>query len=226
MKRILLRRRPSPALILSAMALFVALGGTAYALTITGKNVKNNSLTGADIRDIRSADIRNYSIAGKDIGKDKLGRIPIKEERLDASRLGKVKSAASADGVGGAVAKRFEAFTLPNGGSRELLRQGPLLLTARCRTEGVNQVAEVVVQATQNNAAVDGAQKDSSLNVGETAQLAASSAVAGTPGFDQESSGAVIAPDGTEILGQALYTGVSVLGQAGVCRFGGIVYVG
>jgi hypothetical protein len=225
MKRIL-RRRPTPALIISLVALFAALGGTAYALTITGANVKNNSLTGADIRDVKGGDIRNYSITGKDIKKDSLGRVPIKEERLDASKIGKVKSATDADGVGGATAKRITAFTLTDGSSRELLRKGPLVLTARCRTAGGNQVAEIIVQTSTNGAAVDGAQKDTSLNVGETAQLAASSAPTGTPAFDQESSGAAIAANDTEILGQDLYTGASVLGQANVCRYGGIIYVG
>lgn len=225
MKRVL-RRRPSPALIVSAIALFVALGGSAYALTITGANVRNNSLTGADIRDVKGGDLRNYSATGKDIKRDSLGRVPIKEERLDASKIGKVKTAASADGVAGLTARRIPAFALAAGASREVLRQGELVLTARCRTDAPNQVAEIVVQTTRSGAAVDGAQKDVSLTVGETAQLAASSAAIGTPAFDQEPSGAAISPDGTEIVGQDLYTGVSVLGQVNVCRYGGVVYVG
>jgi hypothetical protein len=51
-------------------------------------------------------------------------------------------------------------------------------------------------------------------------------ALPGVPAFDQEASAAAIAPDGTEFLGQELYAGTSVLGQANKCRFGGIVYVG
>jgi Collagen triple helix repeat (20 copies) len=44
--------RPSPALVISVIALFGALGGTGYAaLNITGKDVKNSSLTGKDVRD-------------------------------------------------------------------------------------------------------------------------------------------------------------------------------
>jgi hypothetical protein len=54
----------------------------------------------------------------------------------------------------------------------------------------------------------------------------AASAAAGTPAFDQEGSGAAIAADGTELLGQELYAGVGVLGQAGQCRFGGVLYSG
>jgi hypothetical protein len=46
-----MRRHLSPSLVVSLLALVVALGGTAYAaLTITGRNVKNGSLTGADVK--------------------------------------------------------------------------------------------------------------------------------------------------------------------------------
>ncbi len=217
MKRIL-RGRSSPALIVSAIALFVALGGSAYALTVTGANIRNGTVS--------AADVKNYSLTGKDIQRDSLGRVPIKEERLDSSKIGKVKSAGDADSLAGVAAKRFEAFTLDTGGSRELLRQGPLVLSARCRAEGANQVAEVVLQTTQNGAAVDGAQNDPQFDVGETVQFAQASAPLGTPAFEQAGDGSAIAQDGTEILGQELYVGTSVVGQGNKCRYGGVVYVG
>ena len=217
MKRIL-RRRPSPALIVSAIALFAALGGTAYALTITGANIVNGT--------VRGADVKNYSLTGKDIKRDSLGRVPIKEERLDASKLGKVKSAADADSLAGVSARRIAAFTLDTNGSRELLRQGALVLTARCRAEGADQIAELILTTTQNGAAVDGVQDDPQLNVGESVQFARADAPLGTPAFEQANDGAAIAQDGTEILGQELYVGTSVIGQGNECRYGGIVYVG
>jgi hypothetical protein len=44
-------RKPSPAMLVALLALFVALGGTSYAtLTVTGENVKNSSLTGKDVK--------------------------------------------------------------------------------------------------------------------------------------------------------------------------------
>jgi hypothetical protein len=225
MKRIL-RRRPSPALIISAVALFVALGGTAYALTITGANVPDNALSGTDIRDIKGGDIRNYSITGKDIGKDSLGRIPIKEERLESSKIGEVKVATEAKGFAGLSPKRYEAFTLDTNGTRELLRAGPLVFTARCREDAGNQIAEVVVQTNANGVAVDGAQKDANLQTTETAVFVNATAPLGTPQIDQESSGVAIAADGTEVLGQDFYAGTSVLGQPNKCRFGGVLYTG
>lgn len=58
-------RRPSPATVLSLLALFVALGGTSYAaITVTGKNVKNSSLTGADVKNgsLTNADVKARSL--------------------------------------------------------------------------------------------------------------------------------------------------------------------
>jgi hypothetical protein len=62
-------RRPSASLVISVVALFVALGGTSYAaLTITGKNVKNGSLTTKDIKNnsLTSADVRDRSLRRRD----------------------------------------------------------------------------------------------------------------------------------------------------------------
>ena len=217
MKRIL-RRRPSPALLVSFIALFAALGGSAYALTITGANIRNGT--------VRGADVKNYSLTGKDIARDSLGRVPIKEERLDATKLGKVKSAGAADSVGGVTTKRIARFALSTNGSKELLRQGPLVFSARCRMDGADQAAEIVVQTAQNGAAVDGVENDPQLNIGETVVLARAAAAPGTPSFQQAGAGAAIAPDGTEVLGQELYTGTSVIGQVNVCQFGGAFDVG
>lgn len=55
--------------VVAYLALFVALGGSAYAAaTITGSDVVDRSLTGADIRNgsVRSADVNN--ITGEDLG--------------------------------------------------------------------------------------------------------------------------------------------------------------
>lgn len=145
---------------------------------------------------------------------------------LDASKLKKVKSAESADAVGGMTAQRIEPFNLAAGESRGVANLGPFALTARCPIEGADQVAEIVVQTNQNDSAVEGAAKDADFDISETAALVRAQAVAGTPAFDQEDAGVAVAPDGTEVLARELYAGTSVLGQANSCRFGGLVYVG
>ena len=212
-------RLPSPAMVVAAVALVVALGGSAYAaIVVTGKNIRNGTITGADLK--------NRSLQGTKIAKDRVGYNAVKEEGLNAQKFKKVKSASSADAIGGMAARRIDAFALANDQSKAVLTQGPFTLTARCRTDAGNQIAEIVIQTNASDAAVDGAQKDTSLNVGETAQLVAASAPTGTPAFDQEAAGAAIGTDGTELLGQELYAGTSVLAQANQCRFGGVVYVG
>ena len=147
MTKRILRRRPSPALLIAAMALFVALGGTAYALTITGANVRNGSLTGDDIRNrsITQADLRGRSLKGTLMLKDSVGYNAVKEEGLDASKLKKVKSAESADAIAGVTVRRFDAATVDLGASTALATVGPFTVTARCRVQGTDHVAEIVL---------------------------------------------------------------------------------
>jgi hypothetical protein len=62
--------------VVSVLALFVALGGTATAtLLVTGNNVKNDSLTGADVRNssLTSLDVKDRSLLARDF---KAGQLP------------------------------------------------------------------------------------------------------------------------------------------------------
>ena len=83
MKRFM-RFRPSPAMIVALIALFVALGGSASAaVLITGSEIKNgtiksidvgnNSLTSKDIKNLKSKDIKNGSLLAEDF---KSGELP------------------------------------------------------------------------------------------------------------------------------------------------------
>ena len=71
-----LRSRLTYANVMATIAVFLALGGTSYAaLTITSKNVRNESLTSADLKNnsIKSADVRNGSLLARDF---KAGQLP------------------------------------------------------------------------------------------------------------------------------------------------------
>jgi hypothetical protein len=66
------RRRPSPAFVVSCLALFVALGGVGMAAsieknTVTSKSVKNETLVGADVKD--------DSLTGEDVDESTLDGI-------------------------------------------------------------------------------------------------------------------------------------------------------
>jgi hypothetical protein len=78
-------RRPSAALVVACLALFVALGGVGYAAaTIGSAAIVDNS--------IKSKDVRDNGLRGKDVRADTL-----KGADVDESSLGKVPSAANAD---------------------------------------------------------------------------------------------------------------------------------
>lgn len=65
----MLSRRPSPAVVIACVALFVALGGTGYAaVKINGKNLKNGSVTGAKLK--------KNTLTGRQINESKLGTVP------------------------------------------------------------------------------------------------------------------------------------------------------
>jgi hypothetical protein len=76
---------PSPSMVVAVVALFVALGGSAYALVITGRSIRNGTVEGSDIK--------NRALASRDIKPNSVGGVAILE-----SRLGPVPAAQQADG--------------------------------------------------------------------------------------------------------------------------------
>jgi hypothetical protein len=68
------RLLPSPAMVVAVVALVMSLGGSAYALVITGKSIRNGSIT--------AKDIRNRSLTGTDIRRNKIGGGTVKESSL------------------------------------------------------------------------------------------------------------------------------------------------
>ena len=106
--------RPSPALAIACIALFVALGGVSYGLatgtidsreiadnTIRGKDIRNNSVYTRDIRnnDVRDIDIRNGTVKGRDVAKSTLTG-----DNINMAKLGQVPDAAA---LGGVAAKDY-----------------------------------------------------------------------------------------------------------------------
>jgi hypothetical protein len=120
--RKLLGRRPSPAIVISLVALFVALGGTSYAaLVITGKNIKNGSVTGKDIkngtltggkvknRSLTASDIKNGTLTGKQIAETKLGKVP------SAANADNAANAAKLDGQSPSAFAKADRWVLIQG---------------------------------------------------------------------------------------------------------------
>jgi hypothetical protein len=110
-------RRPSPALVIACLALFLGLGGVGYAAaTIGSSEIKDNS--------VRSRDIRNGTIRGRDVHRNTLTGRHIVE-----SKLGTVPNADRVDGLGAArVDYRAPAGTP----TRTVLGIGELVVNATC----------------------------------------------------------------------------------------------
>jgi len=85
--RRILRRKPSPALVIALIALFISMGGVSYGIatgsidsrelknnTIRSKDIRNSQVYGKDIRrsTIRSSDVRNNDLTGTDINENSL----------------------------------------------------------------------------------------------------------------------------------------------------------
>ncbi len=98
MKRIL-SRKPSPALAVSFIALFVALGGVSYGVatgSITSREIKDNTLRAEDIRAnaITESEVRRRSLDGTDIKIERVGGNAVKEQVLELEKIGKIPASS------------------------------------------------------------------------------------------------------------------------------------
>jgi hypothetical protein len=99
-------RRPSPSLIVSALALVVASGGTSYAaMQITSKDIKNGTIQSKDIKDggVKSRDIKDGTIKEKDLKKGLL------DEPTGRWALVNANGEIEAQSGGFTVASRYDA---------------------------------------------------------------------------------------------------------------------
>ena len=88
---------------MATLALFIALGGTSYAVMRVGSDdVIDNSLRSRDIRNggVLSRDLRDRTIRGRDVRDGTLGSRVVKESALDT-----VPRAANAERIGGVSAQ-------------------------------------------------------------------------------------------------------------------------
>jgi hypothetical protein len=101
----LLSRRPSPAMIVATLALFVALGGSAYsAAKIGGRDIKTGAVGSRAIANnsIRSSDIRNGVVQSGDVKDDSLTNADIDNTTLRAASAATADKATSATSAGNA----------------------------------------------------------------------------------------------------------------------------
>ena len=108
---------PSPAMAVALLALFMAMGGSAYALVVTSGDIKNNT--------IRGEDVHNGGLLGKDFRTNGVGGGAIKESSLETV-------------PGAFIAHGSAHFAVVNAGGQQVRARGT---TSAARTaEGRYQV--------------------------------------------------------------------------------------
>jgi hypothetical protein len=109
--------RPSPAMAVACVALFVALGGGAYAAaTINGKSIKNGTITPNKIkaRSLSGSQFRANGIGGPSIKESTLGEVPKAKAAQTATSA---TTATNATQLGGQAATAYQRYgsTIPAG---------------------------------------------------------------------------------------------------------------
>ena len=129
----ILRRRPSPALVIACIALFVSLSGVSYGVStgfIDSREIKNNSVTGTDVRNntLRTFDIRNNEVRGFDVRNSSLQGRDIAFNTLTGDLIWEsVEITNRQFGPGYAPPVIYEA-----GGKRQLIAFPPDALVSLC----------------------------------------------------------------------------------------------
>jgi hypothetical protein len=85
------KRRPSAALVISVIALFVALGGGAYAAAkIDTSDIKGKAVTGAKINGdaIKSSKVKDGKLKGKDLKDETVSESKLGDGAVGSSKLG------------------------------------------------------------------------------------------------------------------------------------------
>jgi hypothetical protein len=121
-------RRPSPATLISLIALFVALSGSAYAAlskdSVGSKQVKDESLVSKDLKDgkaVAAADVVDDSLTGKDLDEGTLGTVPAATSATSADNAAHATDADQLGGVApGGYTRTQWALIGPNG---DVIRQ-------------------------------------------------------------------------------------------------------
>ncbi len=175
--------RPSPALVIACISLFVALGGVGYAAatgSIDGREIKNNSVASKDIKNnsVAGGDIKQGSVTGSDIAEQKLGKVPSAAVADSAATAGQAKqadraqsaatadrantanSAGTANTVGGFTFRKV-AFLSAVNQSLEIYDDGIIDITASCSNVGVNDDIDITVRSLREDSGIYGQSVDS-----------------------------------------------------------------
>jgi hypothetical protein len=157
-----IRKRITYANVMSSIAVFLVLGGSAFAATQLGKNsvgskqLKRGAVTGAKIKRnaITATKIRKGAVTGAKIKLSSLGTVPSAASAATAAtfagygRKGIVRATGSAAGASFA-ASMAASPAIP------MLTSGPISLYAKCFNDGTSVFGVVLASTSENSAVFD-----------------------------------------------------------------------
>jgi hypothetical protein len=231
-------KRPSPSLVISILALFVALGGSAYAAGKIGtKNIKNNAVTAAKIKKnaVTTAKIKNGAVTGAKINAATLGTVPNATHAATADSATKATDATNATNAVNATNatnavnfSRFHTSGLVKAGLDQTVDLGgtaPFTLKGHCEDIGGGEpYAYIVLTTSQDHSFMYSPEgsgySEGEFNTGEEAELGSSVSGSspewhGYSGYYSDWTAA--SPDGSVLLQGFANMGVNVFGAT--CAF-------
>lgn len=173
-----LKDRITPSIVISSLALFVALGGASYAAlganSVGSKQLKKNAVVTAKIKNnaVTTAKVKNDAITGAKVKESSLGAVPLATQANNAttadssSTAGTATTAQSAqnfDGYKSIGVRKLQStasnpsFTAAQAAATEvpLLELGTITIYAKCFTSGSTLYAAHYIKTSQNGAIFD-----------------------------------------------------------------------
>ncbi|HEX6651388.1 MAG TPA: hypothetical protein VF072_01490 [Thermoleophilaceae bacterium] len=236
----LLRRRPSPAMIVASLALFVSLSGVSYGVAtgfIDSREIKNNEVRSIDIRnneirtrdlrnnEVRGIDIRNSTVQGRDIALNTVTGEDVREDTLQKVPSALLAdSATSADGV--KSLKIVDTTIQRDAPSATLATSGPLTLLGSCIQDLSSTNAGVSVDTSEDGTIV-GDQHNDNKPVDATDPPWPLWGISDTMGDDDRTAAFTTfhatAASGPAMAGTVSIQALATSGSTGTCRFQGFV---
>ncbi len=155
------RFRPSPALVISLIALFVSVSGVAWAAaTIGTSDIKNGAVTAAKLHTdavtspkikngaVGGAKIKNNAVNGAKVADGSLGTADLKNGAVNKAKIS--SNAVGADELG-TVVQRTNNISVPANSARIVSKNcdpGELALSAGANWDGAQTVGPVLQAAT------------------------------------------------------------------------------
>jgi hypothetical protein len=170
----LLRRRPTPAMIVALIALFVSLSGVSYGVAtgfIDSREIKNNEVRSIDLRnneirtrdlrnnEVRGIDIRNSTVQGRDIQLNTVTGEDIREDTLQkvpsALLADTATNAGSADSAKSVSTLKTVPRTVRLEGAPAvtLATHGPFTLRGQCVANATSTQSQISLETTEDGVA-------------------------------------------------------------------------